>query len=98
LYLQNGTLRGVNSGNGQALWSFGGDGGLFLAPLVVKQTIYIGSTSGVLYGLNGSGQQIWSTNVGAPIPNPDGDITTGLGAGDRLLVVPASSVLAAYGN
>ena len=98
LYLQSGTLRGVNAQNGQVLWSFGGDGGLFLAPLVVKQTIYIGSSSGVLYGLNGSGQQIWSTNVGAPIPNPDGDITTGLGAGDRLLVVPATSVLAAYGN
>jgi outer membrane protein assembly factor BamB len=98
LYLQSGTLRGVNAQSGQVLWSFAGDGGLFLAPLVVNQTIYIGSTSGVLYGLNGSGRQIWSTSVGAPIPNPDGDITTGLGAGDRLLVVPATSVLAAYGN
>jgi outer membrane protein assembly factor BamB len=98
LYLQDGTLRGVNAQNGQVLWSFAGDGGLFLAPLVVNQTIYIGSSSGTLFGLNASGQQIWSTQVGAPIPNPNGDITTGLGAGDRLLVVPATSVLAAYGN
>jgi outer membrane protein assembly factor BamB len=98
LYLQNGTLRGVNAQNGQVLWSFAGDGGLFLAPLVVNQTIYIGSTSGTLYGLNGSGHQIWSTNVGAPIPDPNSGQATGLGAGDRLLVVPASSMLAAYGN
>ena len=40
------------------------------APLVVNQTIYIGSSSGTLYGLNPSGQQIWSTQVGAPIPCP----------------------------
>jgi outer membrane protein assembly factor BamB len=98
LYLQEGTLRGVNAQNGQVLWSFAGDGGLFLAPLVVNQTIYIGSSSGTLFGLNASGQQIWSTQVGAPIPNPNGDIATGLGAGDRLLVVPATSLLAAYGN
>jgi outer membrane protein assembly factor BamB len=101
LYLQSGTLRGVNAQNGQVLWSFAGDGGLTSAPLVVNQTIYIGSNSGTLYGLNATGQQIWSTQVGAPIPAPDeqnGTPTTGLGAGDRLLVVPATTVLAAYGN
>ena len=101
LFLQNGTLRGVNAQNGQVLWSFAGDGGLTSAPLVVNQTIYIGSSSGTLYGLNSSGQQIWSTNVGAAIPAPDeqnGAVTTGLGAGDRLLIVPTESTLAAYGN
>jgi outer membrane protein assembly factor BamB len=101
LYLQSGTLRGVNSGNGQVLWSFAGDGGLSSAPLVANQTIYIGSSYGTLFALNTSGQQIWSTQVGAPIPYPDegnATLTTGLGAGDRLLIVPAGSVLAAYGN
>jgi outer membrane protein assembly factor BamB len=99
LFLQNGTLRGVNAQNGQVLWSFAGDGGLQSAPLVVNQTIYIGSSSGTLYGLNGGGQQIWSTNVGAPIPAPDeGIFATGLGAGDRLLIVPTESTLVAYGN
>ena len=99
LFLQNGTLRGVNAQNGQVLWSFAGDGGLQSAPLVVNQTIYIGSSSGTLYGLNGGGQQIWSTNVGAAIPAPDeGIFATGLGAGDRLLIVPTESTLVAYGN
>jgi len=83
------------------LWSFAGDGGVQSTPLVVNQTIYIGSNSGTLYGLNASGQQIWSTQVGAAIPAPDeqnATLTTGMGAGDGLLIVPTASVLAAYGN
>jgi len=101
LYLQSGTLRGVDIPSGQVLWSFAGDGGLTSAPLIVNQTIYIGSSSGTLYGLNTSGQEIWSTQVGAAIPAPDEQnalLTTGLGAGDGLLIVPAGSILAAYGN
>ncbi len=83
------------------LWSFAGDGSLSSPPLIVNHTIYIGSYSGTLFGLSTSGQQVWSTQVGAPIPYPDewnATLTTGLGAGDRLLIVPAGSILAAYGN
>jgi len=101
LFVQSGTLRGVNAQNGQVLWSFAGDGSLASAPLVVNQTIYIGSYSGTLYGLNANGQQVWSTNVGAAIPGPDEQnayLTTGLGAGDRLLVVPTERTLVCYGN
>src|SRR5262249_9261932 len=99
LYLQSGTLVGVDVPSGQVLWSFAGDGGLQSAPVIVNQTIYIGSSSGTLYGLNTSGQQIWSTQVGAPIPAPDefnDTLTTGLGSGDGLLIVPAASLLVAY--
>jgi outer membrane protein assembly factor BamB len=101
LFLKDGILRGVDAQNGQVLWSFAGDGGLTSAPLVVNQTIYIGSNSGTLYGLNHSGQQIWSTNVGAPIADSDEQsvsVRTGLGAGDHLLIVPTESTLVAYGN
>ena len=101
LYFQSGTLVGVDITSGQQLWSFAGDDGLTSAPLIVNQTIYIGSSSGTLYGLNMSGQQIWSTQVGAAIPAPDefnAVLTTGLGAGDGLLIVPAGSILTAYGN
>ena len=100
LYLQSGTLRGIDLPSGQVLWSFAGDGGLTSAPVIVNQTIYIGSSSGTLFGLNTSGQQIWSTQVGAPIPAPDEHnafLTTGLGSGDGLLVVPTESTLVAYG-
>ena len=101
LYFQSGTLVGVDIPSGQQLWSFAGEGDLTSAPLIVNQTIYIGSNSGTLYGLNTSGQQIWSTQVGAPIPFPnEGNAiaTTGLGSGDGLLVVPTESVLVAYGS
>lgn len=101
LYLQNGTLVGVAVPSGQVLWSFQGDGGLTSAPVIVNHTIYIGSSSGALYGINTTGQQIWSTQVGAPIPYPDeqnGVLLTGLGAGDALLVVPTASTILAYGN
>ncbi len=101
LYFQSGTLVGVDIPSGQQLWSFAGEGDLSSAPLIVNQTIYIGSSSGTLYGLNTSGQQVWSTQVGAPIPFPgEGNAiaTTGLGSGDGLLVVPTESVLFAYGS
>ena len=100
LYLQTRTLRGVDLPSGQVLWSFAGDGSLTSAPVIVNQTIYVGSNSGTLFGLNTSGQQIWSTQVGAAIPAPDEQnafLTTGLGAGDGLLIVPAGHVLVAYG-
>ena len=96
LFLQDGTLRGVDLSTWQVLWSFAGDGDLSSAPLIVNHTIYIGSSSGILYGLNANGQQIWSTNVGAPIPYSGEQ--SGLGAGDSLLVVPTASTLVAYGN
>jgi outer membrane protein assembly factor BamB len=101
LYFNNGTLVGVDVPSGQQLWSFAGDGDLLSAPLIVNQTIYIGGSSGTLYGLNASGQQIWSTQIGAPIPFPgkgNAILTTGLGSGDRLLIIPTSSVLFAYGS
>jgi outer membrane protein assembly factor BamB len=100
VYLQQGTLRGIDLPSGQVLWSFAGDGSLSSLPLIVNQTIYIGSYSGTLFGLNTSGQQVWSTQVGDPIPYPDewnATLTTGLGAGDGLLIVPAEHVLVAYG-
>ena len=100
LYLQSEALVGIDIPSGQQLWSFVGDGALQSAPLIVNQTIYIGGNSGTLYGVNTSGQQIWSTQVGAPIPAPDeqnGLLTTGLGAGDGLLIVPTDSILVAYG-
>jgi outer membrane protein assembly factor BamB len=101
VYLQTGTLRGVDTTTGNVLWSFAGDGQLTSAPLIVRRTIYIGSSTGMLFALNTNGQQIWSTSVGASIPAPDehnATLTTGLGAGDGLLVVPAGSLLAVYGN
>ena len=65
--------------------------------------MYVGSSSGELYGLNAtSGSVVWSTNVGAAISAPDEQTVsqplTGLGAGRGLLVVPAGDNLVAYGG
>ncbi|HLW35770.1 MAG TPA: PQQ-binding-like beta-propeller repeat protein, partial [Chthoniobacterales bacterium] len=101
VYLQSGTLRGVDISSGQVLWSFAGDGQLNSAPLIVNQTIYIGSNSGLFYAVDLQGHQLWSTQVGAAIPTPDEQnavLTTGFGAGDGVLVVPAGPVLAVYSN
>ena len=100
LFPQSGTLVAVNS-NGQVLWTFVGDRALQSAPLVVNQTIYIGSRFGMLYGLNANGQLIWSTQVGGSIPTPEQPtvtLVTGLGAGEGLLIVPTATTLVAYGN
>ena len=51
VYLSNGTLSGVDLNSQQVLWTFTGDGRLVSAPLIVNQIIYVGSSSGLLYGL-----------------------------------------------
>ena len=64
---------GVRGGIGdRRLWSFTGDGGLDTAPNAVGNTVYVGSSSGELYGLSvTNGSVVWSTNVGSPISAPD---------------------------
>jgi outer membrane protein assembly factor BamB len=99
LFLDNGTL--TASSGSATLWSFTGDGGLDTAPIAVGNTVYVGSSSGELYGLSvTSGSVVWSTNVGSAISAPDeqnvAQPLTGLGAGQGLLVVPAGDSLVAY--
>ena len=65
--------------------------------------MYVGSSSGELYGLNVTdGSVAWSTDVGTAINGPDeqnvAQPLTGLGAGRGLLVVPAGDTLVAYGG
>lgn len=101
LFLNNGTL--TASSGGTTLWTFSGDGGLDTAPIAVGSTVYEGSSSGMLYGLNvANGSPVWSTNVGSGISGPDeqnvSQPLTGLGAGRGVLVVPAGDELAAYGG
>jgi len=99
LFLNQGTLTAVTDGT--TLWSFAGDGGLDTAPIAVGSTVYIGSSTGKLYGLAlSTGKQVWSANAGSGIPGPEEQSAaqplTGLGAGQRLVVVPAGDRLVAY--
>ncbi|HEU4348017.1 MAG TPA: PQQ-binding-like beta-propeller repeat protein [Actinoplanes sp.] len=101
LFLSGGVLRAANGSS--TLWTFSGDGGLQTAPIVVGSTVYVGSSTGKVYGLSlAGGAVVWSTNVGSAVSAPDefsvAEPLAGLGAGQGLLVVPAENRLVAYGS
>ncbi len=97
-FLQSGTLQGILLSNNTVQWSFSGDGQLAGASIVVNQYVFIGSSSGNLYALDGTtGTQVWNVNLGAPIDYSVTELPfTGLAAGDGLLVVPAGTKVTAY--
>ena len=94
-FLQSGTLNALTSSNNTLLWSFTGDGALTTSPIVVNQSVIIGSSSGNVYALNAAtGQQLWTVNAGGPLQS--GNTNSGLAAGDGLLIVPAGNQVVAY--
>ena len=101
-FLNGGTLSATDLATGTVLWSFAGDGHLVTAPVLVDDTVIIGSYSGMLYGLNTqTGNVTWQVATGTTIPDPgeqSGGFTpvSGLAIADGLLVVPAASSLLAY--
>jgi outer membrane protein assembly factor BamB len=94
-FLQGGTLNALSSSNNTVLWSFTGDGTLTGSPIVVNQTVIIGSSSGNVYALNAdTGQQLWKVNAGGPLQ--PGNSSSELAAGDGVLVVPAGNQVVGY--
>jgi len=95
-FLQNGTLNALSGSNNTVLWSFTGDGALIASPIVVNQTVIIESSNGNVYAVSqATGQQLWTVNAGAPF-QPSNNTTSGLAAGDGLLVVPVGNRVVAY--
>lgn len=102
-FVDDGVLQERHSRTLDTRWTFEGDGQISSAPIVVNGYVYVGSRTGQLWALNGAtGESVWSTDVGAPINEPDehnvSQPLTGLGAGGGLVVVPASDLLVAYGK
>ncbi len=99
-FLSGSILKARDAYSGAVRWSFTGDGTLISAPVVVNGYVYIGSSSGKLYALNAStGANVWTGNLGAAVQTTESLVTrphTGIGAGDGLVVVPASALLVAY--
>lgn len=100
-FLNASTLEARDISSGILKWSFTGDGNLSSAPIVVNGIVYIGSTGGKLFALDAStGTNVWTGTVGAPVNRPDEHNTSeplaGLGAGEGLIVVPASNLVVAF--
>jgi FOG: WD40-like repeat len=82
-------------------WTFAGDGNLVTSPVVVNDTVFVGSSSGKVYGLDATtGAQVWlgvsqvgispDSENGGPMP------PSGPAAGENLLIFPAGSALVAW--
>jgi outer membrane protein assembly factor BamB len=95
--LDNGTLTATQLSTGTTLWAQRADGTLDSAPILVGGEVYVGGSSGLVAAFDeNTGEETWSANAGSPIA-PAG-VLTGLGAGDNLLVVPATDSLVVYGS
>jgi outer membrane protein assembly factor BamB len=98
-YLSSGTLSAVDLASSTVRWSFAGDGQLTSAPLIVDDTVVIGSASGMLYGVNEqSGHVTWNVNTGQAIASGVEWFGTpyGFAIAEGVLIVPAGSELFAY--
>lgn len=82
-------------------WTFSGDGNLITAPVVVNNTVFVGSGTGNVYGLDlGTGSQVWmgvspaainaDSENGGPMP------PSGPAAGENLLIFVAGTSLVAW--
>jgi len=99
-FLSGSILKARDAYSGAVRWSFTGDGTLSSAPIVDNGYVYIGSRSGNVYALDAStGANVWTGNIGVAVQTTESPVSrphTGLGAGDDLVVVPASTLLVAY--
>jgi outer membrane protein assembly factor BamB len=99
--LQGGNLVAVDPSGSPNRWAYG-DGTLVTAPVVNNGVVYVGSSTGVVYGVSvKSHTKVWSGTAGTTIVGPDeqnADVLVGLGIGGGLLVVPAGNVLTAFGD
>lgn len=92
-------LRAVK--DGQTLWTFTGEIDLASAPIVAGSTVFVGTETGIVYGLElYTGELVWTANAGGRIWPPDEQNVmrplTGLGAGEGVLVVLAWDRLAVF--
>ena len=99
--LNAGTLSAIRLSDRVQTWTFAGDGGLLANPVVVNSTVFIGSASGNVYGLDvDTGAPVWTGLSPFPIighqenggPGP----MSGPAAGEDLLVFVGTNALVAW--
>jgi len=96
-FIQGGTLHAINNATNVIQWSFAGDAALAGAPILVNNYVFVASSSGKLYAVDAaSGATLWQTDMGGNVFGSSSLPTSGLSAGDGLLLVPGSGTLTAY--
>jgi len=91
-YTETNSLAAVQLSNGKTLWSVGPPSGdsFSCSPIVVNKIVYVGTAAGYLLGYDvAKGTNVVSMNMGYGISG--GGQYAGLGAGEGLLVVPATN-------
>ena len=99
--LNAGTLSSTRLSDRVQTWTFTGDGHLVTAPVVVNNTVLVGSSSGNVYGLDaGTGAQVWMGVSPQPISNDSENggpmPPSGPAAGENLLVFLAGNTVVAW--
>jgi outer membrane protein assembly factor BamB len=104
-YVQANLLTAVDVTSGTTLWTAApGNGGSYSTPpILVNGILYVGTSSGYLVGYKWkTGARTVLLNMGYPISAPEtgsvGAPESGLGAGQSILVVPASTHLIALSH
>lgn len=99
--LHNGTLQGMLTSNLAIVWTSSLNS-LVTPPIIVNGIVYVCSSNGYLYAVDPeSGLPFWSNDIGSTIDVPDEHnamILAAMGAGEGIIVVPASNLLVAYGG
>jgi outer membrane protein assembly factor BamB len=100
VYMDSGTLRGVDTASGNVLWSFIGDGRLVSAPIIVNGYAFVGSDENLFVVDARTGALAWDTFPVGSVPAPnEQDVSqppNGLASGEGMLVVPEGTVLTAW--
>jgi outer membrane protein assembly factor BamB len=103
-FVDQGILSATDLASGAVRWVFRGDGMINTAPLVVDGRVYVGSSGGTLYALDGvSGANAWSESVTELSPSTDspsfyGGVFTGFNAARSTLVITGSRNIITYGG
>jgi outer membrane protein assembly factor BamB len=99
--VQSSALKAVDLASQTTIWTkTPTDGNFSTPPIVVNGVVYVGTSSGFLLGYKwNNGRPLVSMNMGYPISASEtgyvGSPESGLGAGQSILVVPASTHLIA---
>lgn len=100
LFLSAGRLSAVDLTTFLPAWTATGDGGLVTAPVSSGRTVYVGSSTGRVFGWNiDTGRQVFRGNALAPISGPDehNAVTpAAMAIGGGRLVVPAGTRLTVF--